>query len=1011
VPARVHIFGNGPRLRALCAALVRAALPEAAITEFADEERALEAARRSAQRTIVLDARVAPEERAFTAFADARSGVGRARGFDGTVRAAGAALIVDSHAAPTPSEPPIIGDWLDDPEPATPLRIDESVEVHSPGFGFGGYASAARNTIVGLHRAGVRVAWRQFSPERESVDIDAEDRALLDRLAQEQFRAERALLIHLPTHISGQLFLDRYIDAYVTAPYACYTMFETDAIPARWPAFLARAGRVWVPSRFNVETFASAGVPSDAIEYVPLGLEVERFSVDGDALDVPGRRGFAFLSVFGFTSRKGWDVLVEAWARAFDRDDDVSLILRTGGPDLDVRAEIAALLKARGIDATRLAPIVVLEQALSARELAALYRSADAFVLPSRGEGVGLPYLEAMAFGLPAIGTAWSGATEFLNAETGYPIECGRELVDRMTARAFPLLRDQQWAAPSVEATARCLRDVFEDRAAATLRAARGCALARTQYNRIRTGRIAAQALQRIGSAPRRRAASRAAVGYRADFFSIGTRGSSARAALGALERAGVPVAAVAEGVDQRPALFLDDARLLKTALARPAQGVRASIVQVDAETIEVSGSFGTRRLRVPPAIDVERWTPQLGGLSGFGPARTMRFLTTAQLDERSGYDRAVGAFLRAFEPGDDAMLVIKVPSAPVDPAHAQGLIAAAAARHAPHRAPRLHQYRISVAAGIVPEGDYMQMLGSFDAYVHVPSIAGSSRALLEAMASALACIRARSSEGGIERSETTAFLVEDDLDDVASAIRSIARDPAAAATRGHAARRVVVARHGLDVVGQMIRTELEALAGAALIVPGEPAPPDGILGIIVDERDGSGSAADASTAMTHREHRIVVLREGGPSFDAAAAQLEDCRWIAYLRGDARVTPSWDVVLADALDSRPLVKLVVPRIVDAPASQGFARPQEPFADFVRGLTVTQIGRGAQPASIVTTCILFDPVALLAALRAAPGGSIEVIARVVAAGGKSAWCAFDTAIERSGTRPWPLVALG
>ncbi len=1011
MPARVHIYGDGPRLRALCAALVRAALPDAAVAEFADEERALEAAHRAAQRTIVLDARVAPEEHVFAAFVDGQSGVGRARGFDGTARAAGAALAVDPHLASTPGEPLIIGDWLADPEPAGPLLIDESVEVHSPGFGFGGYASAARNTIVGLDRAGVRVAWRQFSPERESVDIDAEDRALLDHLAGEQFRAKRALLIHLPTHISGQLFLDRYIDAYVSAPYACYTMFETDAVPARWPAFLARAGRVWVPSRFNVETFASAGVPSDAVEYVPLGLEVERFSIDGDALDVPGRRGFAFLSVFGFTSRKGWDVLVEAWARAFNRDDDVSLILRTGAPNVDIRAEIARLLQARGIDATRLAPIVVLEQALSARELAELYRTADAFVLPSRGEGVGLPYLEAMAFGLPAIGTAWSGATEFLTAETGYPIECGRELVDRMMARAFPILRDQQWAAPSVEATARCLREVFEDRPAATLRAARGCALARTQYNRIRTGRIAAEALRRIESPPRRRVASRAAVGYKADFFSIGTRGSSARAVLGALERAGVPVAAAAEGTDQRAALFLDDARLLKTALARRAQGVRVSIVQVDADSIELSGSFGTRRLRVSQAIDVERWTPQLGGLSGFGPATTIRFLTTAQLDERSGYDRAIGAFVRAFEPGDDAMLVIKVPSGPVDPAYAQGLIAAAAARHAPHRSRLLHQYRISVAAGIVPEGDYMQMLGSFDAYVHVPWIAGSSRALLEAMASALACIRARSNEGGIEGSEATAFLVEDDLDDIASAMRSIARDPAAAAWRGHAARRAIVATHGFDVVGQMLRAELEALAGAALIVPGEPAPPAGILGIIVDQRDGDRSAVDVSAAMTHREHRIVVMREGRPSLDAAAAQLEGCRWIAYLRGDALVTRSWDVVLADALDSRPLVKLVVPRIVDAPAPQGFARPQEPFADFARALTVTQIGRGAQPASIVTTCVLFDPVALLAALRAAPGGSIEVIARIVAGGGKSAWCAFDTAIERSGTRPWPLVALG
>jgi glycosyltransferase involved in cell wall biosynthesis len=44
-----------------------------------------------------------------------------------------------------------------------------------------------------------------------------------------------------------------------------------------------------------------------------------------------------------------------------------------------------------------------------------LYRSVDAFVLPSRGEGWGRPYMEAMSMGLPVIATNWSGPTEFVN--------------------------------------------------------------------------------------------------------------------------------------------------------------------------------------------------------------------------------------------------------------------------------------------------------------------------------------------------------------------------------------------------------------------------------------------------------------------------------------------------------------------------------------------------------------------------------------------------------------------
>ena len=43
------------------------------------------------------------------------------------------------------------------------------------------------------------------------------------------------------------------------------------------------------------------------------------------------------------------------------------------------------------------------------------YRSFDCFVLPTRGEGFGLPFIEAMACNVPCIGPAWGGNTEFMS--------------------------------------------------------------------------------------------------------------------------------------------------------------------------------------------------------------------------------------------------------------------------------------------------------------------------------------------------------------------------------------------------------------------------------------------------------------------------------------------------------------------------------------------------------------------------------------------------------------------
>jgi glycosyltransferase involved in cell wall biosynthesis len=66
--------------------------------------------------------------------------------------------------------------------------------------------------------------------------------------------------------------------------------------------------------------------------------------------------------------------------------------------------------------------IVVLTEQLAMNELSGLYKAADAFVLPTRGEGWGRPIMEAMAMGLLTIATNWSGPTDFMTSNNSYPI-------------------------------------------------------------------------------------------------------------------------------------------------------------------------------------------------------------------------------------------------------------------------------------------------------------------------------------------------------------------------------------------------------------------------------------------------------------------------------------------------------------------------------------------------------------------------------------------------------------
>lgn len=68
----------------------------------------------------------------------------------------------------------------------------------------------------------------------------------------------------------------------------------------------------------------------------------------------------------------------------------------------------------RGVD--------VVAEDFSDRQMAYWYSDLDLYVHPSRGEGLGLQALEALACGVPVVYTAWSGHVEFLSPACGVPV-------------------------------------------------------------------------------------------------------------------------------------------------------------------------------------------------------------------------------------------------------------------------------------------------------------------------------------------------------------------------------------------------------------------------------------------------------------------------------------------------------------------------------------------------------------------------------------------------------------
>lgn len=316
-----------------------------------------------------------------------------------------------------------------------------------------GLGIASRAYVQALRRQGVKVKVGNASRTNGSV---GNKKILIYHQSPNtiKFRKERAYFDHIILN----------------------TVWETSRIPNRWIPYMNRFDAVCVPSIHNKKAMLNSGVRVP-IYIVPHGVNTQKYTPNNKKISLQDYNSrFAFVSVFGFQHRKNPEALLRAYWEEFSAADNVVLVIKTNGyaayeNEQWIKNQISNYKQRLGIR-KQTAPIILMARHLNSQQLKGIYTRGQAFVLPTRGEGVGLPFLESLASGTPVITTGWGGHMDFLTRNNSFlvPYKLRNPALGMKSrhaiSRKFRVLfaqKGQQWAEVDIRSLRHQMRLAYQN--------------------------------------------------------------------------------------------------------------------------------------------------------------------------------------------------------------------------------------------------------------------------------------------------------------------------------------------------------------------------------------------------------------------------------------------------------------------------------------------------------------------------------------------------------------------
>lgn len=330
-----------------------------------------------------------------------------------------------------------------------------------PALDYSGYGEANRHDIGALLAAGVDLNLKCPTYVHDLADFGKLGAKMIE-LQNNEVPYYFKIVHTTPDQFKKYYEIDKYNIGRV--------IWETDKLPPDFAEATEIMNEVWVASEYGKRAAEKAGI-TKPIYVIPeaIDTELDISSIEPYKSDA---KGYTFYSIFEWIERKNPRALLTAYWQEFTKKDKVSLVLKTYMTNFSMvkKREIEHEINQIKADMNLpyYAPLYVYKELMDRHQIYRLHKTFDCFVSAHRGEGWGIPQMEAMMLEKPIISTNICGIHEYLtHGKDAMLVNYDLTQIRNNSFNSQWYRNDQNWGEINIQHLRNLMRWAYENQKAA----------------------------------------------------------------------------------------------------------------------------------------------------------------------------------------------------------------------------------------------------------------------------------------------------------------------------------------------------------------------------------------------------------------------------------------------------------------------------------------------------------------------------------------------------------------